>query len=133
MASLDDLPLDPRRGNTDEGPPSAPSSPGPRVVLIGVIAALVLGAGIWFYGARQRTADTTAGAAAAASPSAAARALTDPAPVAPVLPPLGEMDPYVRALFATLATHPELLKWLATDDLVGALALRTARGRRGHR
>ena len=121
MASLDDLPLDPGRGDTDERPPSAPSSPGPRVVLIGVFAALALGAGIWFYGARQRATDATTGAAAAAQPSAA-RPLTDPAPVAPELPPLAEMDPYVRALFATLGTHPELLKWLATDDLVGALA-----------
>ena len=51
MASLDDLPLDTGRGDTAEMAPSAPSSPGPRVVLIGVFAALALGAGIWFYGA----------------------------------------------------------------------------------
>lgn len=122
MASLDDLPLDPGRGDTDERPPSAPSSPGPRVVLIGVFVALALGAGIWFYGTRQRAGHATAGSAAAAAPSAAAQALTEPAPIAPELPPLAEMDPYVRALFATLGTHPELLKWLATDDLVGAVA-----------
>jgi len=122
MASLDDLPLAPASGDTNEGPPSAPSSPGPRVVLIGVLAALALGAGLWFYVTRQRAADAPAGSAAGAAPSAATQALADPASVAPDLPPLAEMDPYVRALFATLGTHPELLKWLATDDLVGAIA-----------
>jgi hypothetical protein len=32
------------------------------------------------------------------------------------------MDPFVRRLVTTLGTHAELLKWLATDDLVGAIA-----------
>jgi Protein of unknown function (DUF3014) len=52
----------------------------------------------------------------------ATQALAEAAPVTAPLPPLAEMDPYVRELFATLGTHPELLKWLATDDLVGAIA-----------
>lgn len=126
MASLDDLPLDTGRGDTAEMAPSAPSSPGPRVVWFGVLAALIAGAGVWYLVSRQR--DTAAVAAATASPPAEAeRALVDAVPVAPPLPPLAEMDPYVRELFATLGTHPELLKWLATDDLLGAIA--TAIGR----
>lgn len=120
MASLDDLPLDTGRGDTAEMAPSAPSSPGPRVVWFGVLAALVAGVGIWFVVTRQRAAEP---GAAAASPSVAApQALAEQVPAAPALPPLAEMDPYVRELFATLGTHPELLKWLATDDLVGGLA-----------
>ena len=121
MASLDDLPLDTGRGDTAEMAPSAPSSPGPRVVWFGVLAALVVGAGIWYLVTRQRATDAAA-TAAGAGPPVAAQALADPVPAAPPLPPLAEMDPYVRELFATLGTHPELLKWLATDDLVGAMA-----------
>ena len=122
MASLDDLPLDTGRGDTAEMAPSAPSSPGPRVVWFGVLAVLVAGAGVWYVVARQRAADPAAADAAANPPAVASRALATETPVAPPLPPLAEMDPYVRELFATLGTHPELLKWLATDDLVGALA-----------
>ncbi len=122
MASLDDLPLDTGREDTAEMAPSAPSSPGPRVVWFGVLAALVVGAGIWYFVTRQRAPDTAATAAAAGSAAVAGQALADPAPVAPPLPPVAEMDPYVRELFATLGAHPELLKWLATDDLVGAMA-----------
>ncbi|MBL8139409.1 MAG: DUF3014 domain-containing protein [Acidobacteria bacterium] len=83
-----------------------------------MLAALVAGAGIWYAVTRQRDADAPATAAA---PPAVAAPAADAAPVAAPLPPLGEMDPYVRELFATLGTHPEFLKWLATDDLLGAL------------
>lgn len=126
MASLEDLPLDTGRGDTAEMAPSAPSSPGPRVVWFGVLAALLVGVGIWYLVTRPRATDAAA-TAAGASPPVAAQALADPVPVTPPLPPLAEMDPYVRTLFATLGTHPELLKWLATDDLVGAIV--TAVGR----
>lgn len=122
MTALDDLPLETGRGDAAEMAPSAPTSPGPRVVLFAVLAALVLGAGVWYYVSRQRAADAEAALAAAAAPPGNAQSLTEAAPVVPVLPPLEEMDPYVRELFATLGTHPELLKWLATDDLTGAMA-----------
>lgn len=122
MASLDDLPLDTGQGDAAEMAPSAPSSPGPRVVLFAVLVALTLGAGLWYYVSRQRAADAAAAASNATSPPSTAAALTEPALAVADLPPRAEMDPYVRALFATLRTHPELLKWLATDDLVGAMA-----------
>ena len=101
--------------------PSAPSSPGPRVVLLAVLVALALGGGLWYYVTRQRADAAAAVSSSAAAPSPGA-ALTAPALAAADLPPRAEMDPYVRALLATLGTHPELLKWLATDDLVGAIA-----------
>lgn len=122
MTSLDDLPLDTGRGDAAEVAPSAPSSPGPRVVWFGVLAALVAAAGLWYGVTRQRAADAVSDAAAASPPEVASQALAEAAPATPPLPPLAEMDPYVRELFATLGTHPELLKWLATDDLVGAIA-----------
>ncbi len=120
MASLDDLPLDTRQREASEMAPSAPSPPGPRVVLWAVLVALVLGAGLWYYLSHQRAGD--AATSGAAPPPSTAATLTEPALAVAELPPRAEMDPYVRTLLATLGSHPELLKWLATDDLVGAMA-----------
>ncbi len=121
MTSLDELPLDTGREDAGQTSPSAPSSPGPRVALLVVLAAGVLAAGVWYNVARQRTAAAVPPGANGA-PSSAARAVTDAPAVSPTLPPLEQMDPVVRELFAALSTHPELLKWLATDDLIGGLA-----------
>ena len=92
MASLDDLPLDTGRGDTAEMAPSAPSSPGPRVVWFGVLAALVVGVGLWYLVTRQRDGEAVT-AAAAGPPAVAGQVLADPALGAPPLPPLAEMDP----------------------------------------
>ncbi len=121
MASLDDLPLDTGHGNSATVAPSAPSSPGPRVGLFVVLVAGVLAAGAWVYVSRQRAA-TAAPPGAAGAPSSAAQTVVDAPSIAPALPPLEQMDPYVRELFTALGSHPELLKWLATDDLVGSIA-----------
>ena len=120
MTSLDELPLDTGREDAGQPSPSAPSSPGPRVALLVVLAAGVLAAGVWYNVARQRAA-TAAPPGADGAPASVARAVTDPA-VATTLPPLEQMDPVVRELLAALGTHPELLKWLATDDLVSGVA-----------
>ena len=40
------------------------------------------------------------------------------APPAPELPNLDESDPFVRRVAAALARHPELARWLASDDLI---------------
>lgn len=121
MTSLDELPLDTGRAEAGRPSPSAPSSPGPRVALLVVLAA-ALAAGGWFYLARQRAATATPTGSTAAPTSSAARTAPDAPAVAPTLPPLEQMDPVARELFAALSTHPELLKWLATDDLIGSLA-----------
>ncbi len=121
MTSLDELPLDTGREEAGQPSPSAPSSPGPRVALLVVLAAGVLGAGLWYTVARQRAA-TAAPPGPEAAPASAARSVTDTPPVATTLPPLEQMDPIARALLGALSTHPELLKWLATDDLIGSLA-----------
>ncbi len=121
MTSLDDLPLGNGQGDSATVAPSAPSSPGPRVGLFVALVAAVLAAGVWFYASRQRPA-TAAPPGAAGAPTSAAQTVADAPPVAPALPPLEQMDPYVRELFTTLGSHPELLKWLATDDLVGSIA-----------
>lgn len=121
MASLDELPLDTGREEAAPTSPSAPSSPGPRVVLLGGLVAVALAAGGWFFTARQR-ATVAALPGAEGAPSSGARTVADAAVVATTLPPLEQMDPVTRELLAALSTHPELLKWLATDDLIGSLA-----------
>jgi hypothetical protein len=45
------------------------------------------------------------------------------APAAEVeLPPLAEMDPFLRTLLGTLSARPELGRWLTIDDLTGHIA-----------
>lgn len=39
------------------------------------------------------------------------------------LPPLDQMDAFLRPLLSALSTRPELARWLATDDLVRQLAM----------
>ncbi|MGE0816640.1 MAG: DUF3014 domain-containing protein [Vicinamibacterales bacterium] len=122
MSSLDDLPLDTgREGEPVAESSASSSSPGPRVAVVVVLALVLAAAGAWFYFGRTAAppASTTAGTAAPA-PAAVSEAPAPPA--AAPLPPLGEMDPVVRGLFATLGSEPELVKWLATDDLVGSIA-----------
>lgn len=43
-------------------------------------------------------------------------------PAAP-LPPIEEMDAFLRPLLAALSSRPELARWLATDDLLRQLAM----------
>ena len=54
------------------------------------------------------------------APATAAQPEVQTPPV--VLPPLDQMDGFIRGLFSGLSNHPQLLAWLATDDLVGSLA-----------
>lgn len=123
MSSIDDLPLDTGRGSEVTAAPSAPSSPGPRVVLA-VLLVLGLAAAGWMF--FPRASGTPAGGPLPVT-DAHTQALPGETPAAPPLPPLGEMDPVVRTLLSAVSTHPELLKWLATDDLVGSMATAIAR------
>jgi hypothetical protein len=46
-----------------------------------------------------------------------------PVPPPVDLPPLEQMDAFLRPLLAALSSRPELAQWLATDDLVRQLAM----------
>ena len=38
------------------------------------------------------------------------------------LPPLGQMDTFLRALLGALSSHPDFVRWLATDNLIRQMA-----------
>jgi hypothetical protein len=65
------------------------------------------------FAGEPATAETP-GAESASLPHAG----TAPAAAAPALPGLDESDAFVRRATAALARHPEMARWLATDDLV---------------
>jgi hypothetical protein len=81
-----------------------------------IVAALgLVGAGAWWWsrdGAEPAAEPTPAGEAPAAEAEAPA-----PEP-AFVLPSLDQSDPLVRELVARLSSHPQLARWLVTDELV---------------
>ena len=77
--------------------------------------------------ARRRVVDVAAEAGAAQRDAgggdrAPRRRSTSPAPPPVDLPPLDQMDGFLRPLLSALSSRPELARWLATDDLVGQLA-----------
>jgi hypothetical protein len=86
-----------------------------------VIAILAGG----FFGVRwwlaRRAAETAAQPPAAAPPAAAAPTADQPPAI--TLPPMDQMDPFLRQLLGVLSTRPELARWLATDDITRRLVL----------
>lgn len=90
------------------------------IAIIAVAIVVFLGGGAWWMSRRAPAP------AANATPRAvnATEAPIDKPPAPPVnLPPLDQMDGYLRPLLAALSSRPELARWLATDDLIGQLAM----------
>ena len=54
-----------------------------------------------------------------------------PLAATPALPPLEQMDPYLRTLLRGLSARPELAAWLATDNLIQQMAWTIDRVSRG--
>ncbi len=79
--------------------------------------ALVLG-GLARWWTMDRSEPAPAAAAAAAD---TAPAIPEAPPV--ILPPLEEMDGFLRVLLGTLSSRPELSRWLATDNLIQQMAI----------
>src|SRR5687768_8206903 len=87
---------------------------------IGIIAiglVVILGVSMWWMSRPTPAANVTP------SPVTATEAPIDtPAPPPVALPPLDQMDSFLRPLLAALSPRPELANWLATEDLVRQLA-----------
>jgi hypothetical protein len=132
VTNLDDQPL--QRTPGIAGGPDPPPSPRPPAALIIGTVLLLAAAGFlahWWW--RDRPAPDAAPTAAAPPPPAPIDGGALPEPdVAPVeLPPLDDMDPFLRGLLGALSARPELARWLATDDLIRHLAVAIDRVARG--
>jgi hypothetical protein len=89
------------------------------------IAGVVLGGfGAWWW---TRSRDAAPQPPAAVTESA----VTPAAEQTRTLPPLHQMDTFLRALLGALSSSPELARWLATDDLITQMAHAIDRASRG--
>src|SRR5688572_3664306 len=96
------------------GPPLKP------IAIVGALIVLFIAGGAWWMSRRpEGAANVSPRAVTATDAPIDKRAEAPPAP----LPPLSEMDGYLRPLLAALSSRPELARWLATDDLVRQLAM----------
>jgi len=117
MHDLDDRPLvrPPLAADINRGPPRSARSHVP-IIIIAVVGLVAGGFGAWWW-SRGRHAPA-AGPVTAASEAT----IAGPAKSSRPLPPLDEMDTFLRALLGALSSHPELARWLATDNLIRQLA-----------
>ncbi len=97
-------------------PPSGP--PLTPIAVIGVVIILLIAGGGWWMSRRAQPAAN----ASAPTVNATEAAIDKPAEPPVILPPLSEMDAFLRPLLAALSARPELARWLATDDLTRQLA-----------
>lgn len=92
-----------------------------RMIAVIAMALVVLaGGGIWWYSRPAAPGNGTPKVVAGTEVP-----LDTGKPAAPpvILPPLDQMDAFLRPLLQALSNRPELAKWLATDDLVRQMAM----------
>jgi hypothetical protein len=124
MPDLDDFDFDrTRRDEEVDSPETVLLEPEPRRAPIALwasgIALLVVGVcTILYFVYRPATPKPTT-----APVPPPARSLPTPVPSEPVaLPPLDKSDDFVRELARSLSSHPQLLVWLSTPDVVRTFA-----------
>jgi hypothetical protein len=88
------------------------------IAIIAVLLVVFIAGGAWWMLRRGETPANTSASAVSATDAPIDR--RGEAPV--TLPPLSEMDGFLRPLLSALSTRPELAAWLATDDLVRQMA-----------
>jgi len=98
------------------------------IAIVAVVLAGLIGGGAWWYLRRSAVPANTTPAAVAATEAPIDR----PAPPPVVLPPLDQMDDFLRPLLSALSARPELVRWMATDDLVRQLAFALDHASEGH-
>ena len=92
------------------------------IAIIAIALVVFLAGGAWLMSRRMapKPAQNATPAAVTATEAPVSKAIADEPPVD--LPPMNQMDAFLRPLLAGLSSRPELANWLATDDLVGQLA-----------
>jgi hypothetical protein len=118
MPTLDDQPL--RDDDAPTGPVFAgeirPQGPSWAAIAVPVLLLLALAAGAfwWWRGRGEPTAPAAASSAPAPAAVPAATAGVD-------VPPLAELDPFIRQLLGPLSPRPELARFLESDGLAQRL------------
>ncbi len=88
------------------------------IAIVAGILVLLVGGGLWWMSRPEPASNATPKAVTSTE------APIDSRPAPPVdLPPLDQMDAFLRPLLSALSARPELARWLATDDLVRQLAM----------
>lgn len=131
MTDLGEQPLA-RSSSPLSGMEPPPARPPVALIIGGVVLLAALGFGLRWWWMDRGPTDSATESAAAAAPVAGPRTQV-PEPPAPAveLPPLDQMDPFIRGLLGALSARPELARYLATDDLVRHLAVTIDRVSRG--
>lgn len=91
------------------------------IAIIAIILVAIIGGGLWWYS--RSTVPSNASPQAVAATEAPIDTPSSPAPPSVNLPPLDQMDAFLRPLLQALSNRPELANWLATDDLIRQIAM----------
>lgn len=107
-----------RTHTLDQTQAIAPVRSGKRpIIVIAAFGLLLGGLGAWWWTRQPRPEATST-----VAPPGTDAAVTSASEPARALPPLHQMDTFLRALLGGLSTSPELARWLATDDLIRQMA-----------
>ena len=124
MDNFDERPLE--RATPDESiAGSRPQTSRAPIVLVAALGLIVGGAAAWWWTRAERTPPVM-------STNSTEAAIVESTVPARELPPVGQMDTYLRALLGTLSMHPDFARWLSTDDLVRQMANGIERIARGY-
>lgn len=99
-------------------PESQPEPPEGRRWWPYAVALLVIVAGVAAYLLLSRDAPPPPPTLAASAPAAAGEPAAEPASPTLDLPPLNDSDEWLQRVVAELSTHPDLARWLVSDNLV---------------
>lgn len=87
------------------------------IAVIAIALVVLLAGGAWWMSRSKPASNATPQAVTSTEAP-----IDKPGPPPVDLPPLDQMDAFLRPLLSALSARPELARWLATDDLVRQLA-----------
>ncbi|MGQ0737242.1 MAG: DUF3014 domain-containing protein [Acidobacteriota bacterium] len=118
MSDLDDRTLVRAPAVDEPLAPPPPRSASTPIVIVALVGLLLGAAGAWWW-----TRDEPPLATEAPPPTTGTEVpLTPLVEPSRELPPLNQMDTFLRALLGALSSSPDLARWLATDDLIRQIA-----------
>ena len=127
---IDDRDLE-KSPESEFGRPSHGGAPLAPIAIVGALIVLMIAAGAWWM-SRRTQPPGAAGNQSNRVVTSTEAPIDKPAEPPVVLPPLNEMDAFLRPLLSALSSRPELARWLATDDLVRQMASAIDQASDGH-